>query len=966
MRKFRNVLIGLLCVAAVVALIVLLDGAPESFRAKYEGADLTTDVTGIGRTDTYDGYLRAHEDAPAVSEAVLVDVAAFEGDATLEKDDEGNEFVYTPDNSYVTWKVDVKESGMYNVRIDFMAAESRGVDVEREFHINGELPFSGASQLTFNRLWTDASEVKQDNQGNDIRPSQKEVFAWQKAFFKDDMGYQIEPYKFYFEKGENTISLKAINEPMKIRALELLPVNEQITYAEYIKLQPEVNMTEEAKKWSAIIQGEDAYLRSSPSLYARYDRSSPDTEPYSVKNTILNYIGGDPWRTAGQWIEWEFEVPEDGYYAVSVKARQAYQRGAVSARSLYIDGEIPFEEATEISFDYDTSWDLYTLSDAEGDAFKFYLEKGKHTIRLEATLGDMGTILSQMEESIYRLNLIYRKILVLTGVNPDRFRDYNLAKVYPEVIEAMDLESKRLYKLVDDTVAITGQKSDRVAVAQTLANQLEKFVQYNERITKQFTNFKDNITSLGTAMQNMSECKLDIDMIIVSGENAKLPKVRDGFLAKAVHEVRSCATSYFVDYNSLGDKYEEGDDEDLIEVWIVTGRDQSTVLKTMIDDTFTPMTGIKVNVKLVIADTLLTAVVAGNGPDVVLSLGSWFPVNYAMRNAAEDLTQFEDFEEVIKPFYESAILPAEYNGGIYALPETQEYSVLFYRKDVLEELELTPPDTWDDMIALLPTVQGNNMSVGISYPDIATVDLSILNSLIYQNGGRIYDDDGKKTLIDEESGVTAFKLYTSLYNDYGLPTVFDFVSRFRSGEMPIGIANYSVYNTLVVSAPEIRNLWDFALFPGTLRTDENGNSYIDRSVHSQGLSCMMIATEDETIKKNSWEFMKWWVSADAQVRFGREIESILGSSARYTTANRDALKQLAWSSDQLKVLEEQMATTVGFREIAGGYSTTRHMTNAIRRVINTKEDARETLITYARTINEEIRIKRKEFGLPLE
>lgn len=966
MRKFRNVLIGLLCVAAVVALIVLLDGAPESFRAKYEGADLTTDVTGIGRTDTYDGYLRAHEDAPAVSEAVLVDVAAFEGDATLEKDDEGNEFVYTPDNSYVTWKVDVKESGMYNVRIDFMAAESRGVDVEREFRINGELPFSGASQLTFNRLWTDASEVKQDNQGNDIRPSQKEVFAWQKAFFKDDMGYQIEPYKFYFEKGENTISLKAINEPMKIRALELLPVNEQITYAEYIELQPEVNMTEEAKKWSTIIQGEDAYLRSSPSLYARYDRSSPDTEPYSVKNTVLNYIGGDPWRTAGQWIEWEFEVPEDGYYAVSVKARQAYQRGAVSARSLYIDGEIPFEEVKEISFDYDTSWDLYTLSDAEGDAFKFYLEKGKHTIRLEATLGDMGTILSQMEESIYRLNLIYRKILVLTGVNPDRFRDYNLAKVYPEVIEAMDLESKRLYKLVDDTVAITGQKSDRVAVAQTLANQLEKFVQYNERITKQFTNFKDNITSLGTAMQNMSECKLDIDMIIVSGENASLPKVRDGFLAKAVHEVRSCATSYFVDYNSLGDKYEEGDDEDLIEVWIVTGRDQSAVLKTMIDDTFTPMTGIKVNVKLVIADTLLTAVVAGNGPDVVLSLGSWFPVNYAMRNAAEDLTQFEDFEEVIKPFYESAILPAEYNGGIYALPETQEYSVLFYRKDVLEELELTPPDTWDDMIALLPTVQGNNMSVGISYPDIATVDLSILNSLIYQNGGRIYDDDGKKTLIDEESGVTAFKLYTSLYNDYGLPTVFDFVSRFRSGEMPIGIANYSVYNTLVVSAPEIRNLWDFALFPGTLRTDENGNSYIDRSVHSQGLSCMMIATEDETIKKNSWEFMKWWVSADVQVRFGREIESILGSSARYTTANRDALKQLAWSSDQLKVLEEQMATTVGFREIAGGYSTTRHMTNAIRRVINTKEDARETLITYARTINEEIRIKRKEFGLPLE
>ena len=96
------------------------------------------------------------------------------------------------------------------------------------------------------------------------------------------------------------------------------------------------------------------------------------------------------------------------------------------------------------------------------------------------------------------------------------------------------------------------------------------------------------------------------------------------------------------------------------------------------------------------------------------------------------------------------------------------------------------------------------------------------------------------------------------------------------------------------------------------------------------------------------------------------MESVLGSSARYTTANRDALNQLAWSADQLAILKEQMAQTVGFREIAGGYSTTRHMTNAIRRVINDKDDARETLLTYSKTINEEIKVKRKEFDLPVE
>ncbi|MBR6570229.1 MAG: extracellular solute-binding protein [Clostridia bacterium] len=965
MGRLWKAVIGIGCVVLVVALIAIFGDGVQNFSAKYEGYDLTADVSGLGRDNTYEGYLQAHASAPVGSSEAAVDIAVFEGEGELRQDENGAACVYTPDSSFVTWKVNVEQAGMYNVVLDYLTVDSRGVDMERALYINGELPFAGAADLCFSRLWTDGGEVRQDNQGNDVRPSQVEIFDWQQSFCQDSMGYNVEPYQFYFEAGENTIALEALNEPMIVRGIRVIPVGEQVTYAAYQQAQPEVSMSDSAKEWQVVIQGEHAVRRSSPSLYGRYDRSSPDTYPNSVTNTVFNYIGGDPWNKAGQWIEWEFEVPEDGYYNITVKARQAYQRGAVSSRSLYIDGEIPFDEVKTIAFDYNTSWDMNTLSDENGTPYRFYLTAGKHTIRLQATLGEMGTILNQLEDSIYRLNLMYRKILVLTGVNPDTFRDYNIAGLYPEVIEAMDLESKRLFKLVDDTVAITGQKSDRVAVAQTLAVQLENFVNYQERITKQFTNFKDNITSLGTAMQNMAETKLDVDMVIVSGENAALPKVRDGFFHKAFHEIRSCVASYFVDYNSLGDKYEE-DAEDLIEVWIVTGRDQSTVLKSMVDDSFTPATGIRVNVKLVVADTLLTAVVAGNGPDVVLSLGSWFPVNYAMRNAAEDLTQFEDFEQVVAPFYDSALAALRYQDGVYALPETQEFSVLFYREDILQDLELTPPETWQELINMLPTIQGNNLSVGIPYPDIATVDMSILNSLIYQNGGSIYDAEGKRTLIDNENGVTAFKLYTSLYNDYSLPTVFDFVSRFRSGEMPMGLFPYSTYNTLVVSAPEIRNLWDFTLFPGTPVAGEDGSIVIDHSVHSQGLCCMMVATDDEEVKQNAWEFMKWWTSAESQVRFGREIESILGSSARYTTANTEALEQLAWSAAQLKVLKEQQSWTVGFPEIAGGYSTTRHMTNAIRKVINTKEDARETLLTYARTINEEIRIKRDEFGLPLD
>ena len=958
-RKWRNILIGVLAVAVIVVLVILLNHGESDYSSKYAGVDLSTDVSGIGRSNTYEAYVASHASEPDVKEEVPVDVLAFEGDALSQA-----EGVLTPDGSEVTWKVEVPQAGLYNIRVEYLTTESRGIDIERELLINGEVPFSGASTLTLSRLWTDAGEIRKDNQGNDIRPSQKEILDRQTVYFRDDMGYQTEPYAFHFNEGENTLTLRAVNEPMVICSLTLTPIVKYPEYKEYLEKQPQVSMTDTGKNYSQTVQGESAPLRSAPSLYARYDRSSSKTVPYSVTNTILNYIGGDPWTHAGEWIEWPFDVPEDGYYNISIKARQMYQRGSLSGRTVYIDGEIPFKEMEVVTFAYSTGWDMVTLADAEGSPYRFYLTKGSHTIRMEVTLGEMGSVLKRVEDSLFRLNQIYRKLLVLTGATPDRFRDYNLKEVYPEALQAMDLESKRLYKIVDDIVATTGDKSDRAAAAQTLAVQLEQFTEKNERITESFTNFKDNITSLGAAMQNMSESKLDVDLIMITGENVKPGSVHENFFEGLAHEVRSCVSSFFVDYNSLGNKYDASDD--VLDIWITTGRDQSTVLKTMVDDTFTAMSGIKVNIKLVQADAILTAVVAGNGPDIVLSVSGWFAVNYAMRNAVEDLTQFADFEEVVKPFYQSIIDPLSYNNGtkvgVYGLPETMDFPVLFYRTDIMEELGLKVPDTWEELIAELPTIQGESLTVGIPFPDINNADTAIFNTMVYQNGGEIYEKDAKRTLIDSEAGVAAFKQYVSLYNDYGLPTIFNFVSRFRSGEMPMGIISYANYNTLMVSAPEIRGLWDFTLVPGTKREDGT----IDRTTHTGGFCCMMIKTDDEKVRNNAWEFMKWWVSADAQVRFGREMESILGASARYQTANRDALRQLAWSNKQLAVLEAQMAQTHGFPEIAGGYSTTRHITNAIRRVITTKEDPRETLINYARTINEEIKIKRREFNLPID
>ena len=975
------IVIAVMIVIAIIAFILSLQGA-EDFHEKYAGTDLTRDVEGMERVGTYTGYLNEHADAHDMTCEAEIDLFDYASSGKVEvyTNYEGTDkALFTDTDSSVSFHVQVPQTGYYNLYMEYLIPESRGVAAERGVRINGEFPFEDAQNITFTRIWTDGGEVKTDNQGNQIRPTQIEVYDWQSSCFEDDMGYITEPYRFYLEKGDNEITLEAENEPMIIRKFMVAPVSVIQSYEEYVAKYPDISDQAMTAGYIQMIQGEDSTLRSESSLYAKYDRSSPTTYPNSVTNTVLNYVGGDTWRSSGQWIEWEFEVPEDGYYNIMIKGRQNYSRGSVSSRTVYIDGEIPFSEMKEISYAYSNDWECKDLADENGVPYNFYLTKGTHTIRLEATLGGVGPILEELEDSTYRVNQIYRKILVYTGANPDRYRDYYIEANYPEVMEAMELESKRLFKIVDDTVSYSGQKAANIAAAQTVAQQMERFCEKPNKITLEFTTFKDNITALGTASLNMSETKLDIDYLVVSGTGVTPKKDKANIFTKLWHETKSFFASFFVDYNSVGDVYDESADDEVVKVWILTGRDQGTILKSMVDDTFTPESGVKVNVEIVDPTALLNAVLAGRGPNVVLSVGADQPVNYALRGAAEDITQFNDWEEVLSHYTPSSYEQYGLDGHIYAIPETQTFNVMFYRKDVLEEMGLEVPDTWQELIEMLPTIQGNNLSVGIptaagsSSTTTATTavasngpDLSLYFTLLYQYGGDMYNEMGTKTTVDDEAGIRAFDDYVRYFNAYGLPTIYDFVSRFRSGEMPIGISAYSTYNTLMVSAPEIRGLWDFTLIPGTEYTNPDGTTYIDRSDFITGSATMMIATEDESLKQKSWEFMKWWAKPDTQVRFGREIEALLGSSARYATANKDAFEQLSWSSDDIKVLSEQWDQTVGIREVPGGYYTGRHITNAIRKVINDKDDTRETIIDYSIKINEEIEKKRNEFGLPME
>lgn len=186
-------------------------------------------------------------------------------------------------------------------------------------------------------------------------------------------------------------------------------------------------------------------------------------------------------------------------------------------------------------------------------------------------------------------------------------------------------------------------------------------------------------------------------------------------------------------------------------------------------------------------------------------------------------------------------------------------------------------------------------------------------------GVALYKEDCIETNLESEAAVATFEEMTDLYILHGLPLAYDFINRFRTGEMPLGIASYVVHNTLAVFAPELRGQWGFVPVPGVMQEDGTINRTVPvnltqlttgNATAPQGTTGAIIMEKSEK-KEQAWEFLKWWTRADTQVRFGREMEALIGAAARWPTANVEAMLQLPWNVEEREALLEQCT---GLRE----------------------------------------------------
>ena len=846
----------------------------------------------------------------------------------------------------------------------------------------------GKSYITFPDYVTEAMSefaeeyhvrfFQRDITDNELRPTTTDKPEWMTYYLKDSSGYYTDNFAFVLEKGENKITLEGQNEPMSIKAITLYPLEDEVSYAEYAKKYADKPIGQDTIK----LEAELATVMSNKTIYPVEDRSCAINSPTDVTCSVLNTVGGEKWATSGQWVEYRFMVRSSGMYDLVSRFRQNILDGMYTCRSFYIYSEegklapgadgyydgAPFEEAKKLVYSYSDAWQVTQMAGADQDTngdgkideddtqttYSVYLEKDVvYTIRYEVTLGLMGDVVRRVEDVLNSINTDYLNIIKLTGLSPDAYRDYGFSQVMPDTMVDMVIQSRALYKLAEELTMISGEKSSNVATLEKVARLLEDMGTDDDEVAKNLSNLKSYIGTLGTFLSDAQTQPLQLDYIMIQPKGAEEPAAEPNFLQTMLHEIKGFFQSFIRDYNNMGALVET--EEGSAEVWMASARDQFLVVRNLVNNDFTPKTNVPVDLKLVAGGTLLPSILSGSGPDVYLGLGSGDVINYAIRSALLSIEHFDDFETYTKNnFNEAAMVvlgieDADEQMHYYGLPESQGFAMMFVRIDILADLGLEVPRTWDDIMSCIPTLQANNMQIGLP------TDFQIF---LYQQGGELFADDGMRINLDSKIGLQSFEKMCNLFTMYSFPYQYDGANRFRTGEMPIIIGDYTgFYNQLKVFATEINGKWEFMPMPGEVAADGSINN-----VAVSGIAAtVMVKGCDQPAR--SWEFMKWYTGESFQVGFSNEMVAILGPSAKQNVSNKNALASLPWTTNEYEQIRLQFNNLASIPNYPGAYIIGRYTNFAFLSAYNDNKNPSDAMLEYVPTINKEIERKRNEFNL---
>lgn len=864
-------------------------------------------------------------------------------------------------DSYDTYEfsLDVPETGSYHLNFTYELPGSEIAELKVDILINHLSPYPEASNVALPVAWELTSgERKIDRYGNETYPVSQRIDDTYTHHLTFDMFNLQEPLYFSFEEGTQTITVKNQEIPFHLISLSLVPPS---TYQPF---EHEWDLGGSYEGSPLLIEeGETpdekshAHIRGERTKNIHY-------HPYDSKETLINVLSGTTWQTPGEWVSYTFDVPQSGYYRVGLRYLQTLKQDMPVFKNIKVNGEYPAESWMSYPVPYTSNRVSTHWLEEDGQEFSIYLEAGANEISFMSTAEPYFEPYHRLLGVIQRMNLLALDIKTITGNKVDIYRDWMIEEFIPDISDQINLLVSDLDQVYEDLVAISG--GQEVSQWTNLKITRERIHAYtidrrNDRGLDRLVNNLDIFAQgdgsmaeqLALALQEMLDQPLDIDQVYLAGDDLSDLPGSPNIIRGLGLNIEKLISSFTYENPNLEIK------EDELNIWIQRPVTFIDVLREMLEQDFAD-SDIKINLSAMPDENrLLMSIIAGEAPDVALGVTTGRPYDFALRGAAYDLRNFSDFSDVSQHFTAEMFLPFAFEDGIYALPETATFFVLFYREDIMRHLGIDIPRTWDELLDILPSLdrQGLNVQTMIATTD-AFKHFGTTVPLIQQFDGEVYREDGLGVAFDHPNTIRAFEFLTDLYIRYNLPhRIANFYISFKSGLTPLGVADLGSYVLLKHAAPEINGQWGIA--PNFGLINEDGEFISTQPDITSG----SIILEQSEKKEAAWEFLKWWMSPDVQLRYGHELQMRFGKEYVWATANLDALERVSYIDHKdREIIVEQVRTAREIPRHPAYFLVERELSNAWNTIVFDGTPVREALDRSALASNRVIEAKLQEFN----
>lgn len=851
-------------------------------------------------------------------------------------------------------EIEVPSSAVYYMNIDYLANSESILPVEAGIMINGAYPFYEMRQQKLESRWTAKPDKVYDSYGNEVVSMPDKVYEWQNKYIQDSTYRYTQPLGIELVQGKNTISI-ALNEGTLLLGNISLTTKPQIAAYSGSETATGSGLIE--------IQAEDFLYRNDSAIHAtcEYD---PDLYPYQAGNRVMNTVDATSFGEGGQEVTYSFTAEQAGNYYIAFHYSQSSKSDFPVFMNVKIDGEIPNTEFENHAFAYEKKYEMYTMVDSEGNKLSVPLEAGTHTISLQISMEPIRESLETIEKIMGKVNDLSLEVTKVVGTNKDKYRDFSLEGYIPGIGDTMTGWADELSQVMENAKVYNPGK-DKIAAFSSVKiaeNQLRSLAKKPDELIYRIDELATSTSSVNQHLANLIDSlngnDFSLDSIYLYQEDAKkqLPKNKNLFVKAWLGIIRFFTSFGEQAYSSTNTNPAH------LQVSVNRSRQHLEIMQLMINEQFTPQTGIEVDLSLMPDQTkLVLANASGDSPDVATGVNYSIPFELGIRGALKDLTEFDDFAEVAERYNAGLIMPYVIGDSIYAIPETMNFQVMFYRKDILDKLGLEVPDTLEEVEAMLPDLQMRGLN--FYYPTARTVGMKTFldtTPILFQSGGTLYDGTVDKATLTSEEIVEGFTTLTDLFTIYNLPKdVPNFYQHFRNGDYPIGISDFGNYNMISNAAPEIDGSWGVALIPGIANEDGEVMRY-----SSAGAESTFLFQSTPEREQQAWEFVKWWSSAEVQAEFGQRLQITYGDEYYWNTANAEAFAQLPWDSDDKEVILEQLDWTLEAPRALASYMVERELSDAYNLVVLGAKSAsvREALDDAQKNVKRETQRKLEEFG----